>query len=579
MLWQNPQAAWALAALGYICLLYMLRRRYIDTPVNSTLLWRRTLADRSASKPMEKLKKNLSMALNLLAALCLALALMRPALPGGAAGEVMLVFDLSASMQADSRGKSRLARAVDHASALISSLPQGSRVSVVSAGGQTRQLLSRAENRQMALKALDSIRAGNGGSDLTQALSLSRAMAREAGGLETLVYTDEALEAGQGIKRVAPFEGADNTAVLLLSKQGAQALCRVANYGQARALTLECYADGALADARTLTLGAGESGEARFEVPVNARHLRAQIAQSDALPLDNSYDLIVEEARGRTVALAGAGNVFLENALTLDGGVLLTRGSAREVAATGGYELYIFDGEQPDALPEMGHIVRLIWGGEGKHGTLKRAPGALASRLTRNMPLNNTAAENYTRLDGGTPLLVAGDAPVLTYENKGRQIVITFGFDIRDSNLPLKMDFPVLIQNLLSQLLAKPVSVQAGAACAEDIVLTLDARALSARVTTPSGAIYPVAASGAFDVTDEDGVYRFEQTLEGETREDLFALNMPRSESDVRVVETGDEVSVAAAGGVSGGRELTRLLALLALALVLTEWWVSQRGL
>ncbi|MED9958364.1 MAG: VWA domain-containing protein, partial [Christensenellales bacterium] len=196
MQWMNPAGAWALAALAAILLLYILKERLEPTEVSSTYLWRRAMIAAQAERPFQKLRRNLLMLLQLLTALALALALMRPMTLGGQASEVVFVFDLSASMQAVEDGVSRLDVAREDARRRVEGMPDGSRVSVLTAGTNVGQPLSRAEDRTAVLRALDALRAENGSADLDGALSLAMALRRELEGTQIIVYTDQALPAG-----------------------------------------------------------------------------------------------------------------------------------------------------------------------------------------------------------------------------------------------------------------------------------------------------------------------------------------------------------------------------------------------
>ena len=103
----SPGSAWALAAPALILVLYLLRRRYLPRQVPSVFLWRKSVKDYAANRPFQRLMKNLLLPLQILAALALALALMRPAIPGGTAGKTVLIFDVSGSMQTESAGRCR----------------------------------------------------------------------------------------------------------------------------------------------------------------------------------------------------------------------------------------------------------------------------------------------------------------------------------------------------------------------------------------------------------------------------------------------------------------------------------------
>ena len=53
-----PQFAWALAIPAAIVVLYLLRRKYVPRQVPSTFLWRKSLRDHAANRPLQLLRKN-----------------------------------------------------------------------------------------------------------------------------------------------------------------------------------------------------------------------------------------------------------------------------------------------------------------------------------------------------------------------------------------------------------------------------------------------------------------------------------------------------------------------------------------
>ena len=77
----SPGFAWMLAAPVMIVVLYLLRRRFLPRQVPSVFLWRKSVKDYAANRPFQRLMKSLLLPLQILAALALALALMRPAIP------------------------------------------------------------------------------------------------------------------------------------------------------------------------------------------------------------------------------------------------------------------------------------------------------------------------------------------------------------------------------------------------------------------------------------------------------------------------------------------------------------------
>src|SRR5258706_11518542 len=101
---------WAIPLAGLIVLMYILKLRRKDVVVSSTFLWRQVIRDVQANAPFQKLRKNLLLFLQLLAALLLVLAVTRPFWRGKGVGgrSVVIVVDTSASMGATDVKPSRL---------------------------------------------------------------------------------------------------------------------------------------------------------------------------------------------------------------------------------------------------------------------------------------------------------------------------------------------------------------------------------------------------------------------------------------------------------------------------------------
>ena len=133
-----PAALGLLALAIPIIIFYMLRLRRQELPVSSSLLWRRALQDRTANAPWQRLRRNLLLLLQLLLLLLLVLSLARPFLSQQtvATGNMVVVLDASASMQAidEQGGVSRFERARHETDALIDGLQGDERMSLVWAG-------------------------------------------------------------------------------------------------------------------------------------------------------------------------------------------------------------------------------------------------------------------------------------------------------------------------------------------------------------------------------------------------------------------------------------------------------------
>jgi Ca-activated chloride channel homolog len=583
MQWLYPAGAWALLSIAVITALYLLKRQSVQKAVPSLMLWQKAAADQTASRPFQKLKKNILYFLQLLLALLLAVSLMRPAVSGGVTGETVLIFDLSASMQAQVNGESRLEEAQRKALSLVDGLHEGERVTVLAAGAQVRQCVTRSSEMYPVRTAIQDLTAQNASADLAGAVSLARAMGRDIPGLNIIVFSDT-YEGAEDVQVVRVGEGADNAAILTLGVSDAEtAYVRVVNYGADTTITVECRADGVLCDVVTADMKEGESRTLTFQVPASYTTLHAHIVQEDALALDNERWYAAQGEDSYRVALAGE-NVFLEKAIALREDIVLLRTTVQEAAEIEDIDLYVFDGDLPENLPQTGAIlavnpcaqVRTIQCGEAKESTGKMQVSGqrTVSSLCENLTLKQVSLRSYTPLSGGDAVLtIDGDTLLAVSDQDGVRTAV-IGFDLHDSNLPLKADFPVLMQNLLSYLLPDVRESVEDATCESAVSLPLDARAESARVILPSG---KQCDADQVD-TAEQGIYCLEQKYaDGETRNTYFAVHGDSSEYDVRTIGAQSGEILSSQLDNAAGHELTIWVLLAFLALLMIEWGVSRR--
>mgnify|MGYP000062454037 FL=1 len=283
MEWLNPAGAWAFLGFLPVIALYVLKRKARRTPVPSLLLWKKTEERTRQNRPFQRLRSQLLLWLQLAMVALLALALMRPVTAGGLKEESVFVFDLSASMQAvNEQGVSRMEEAKRQALDLLSGMRDGDAVTVLTAGASFSPVVSRSTDHALAEHAIRSLEAGNGGADLSGALSLAAAMKRETSGMEIYVFTDSTVEIPQDAHLRAVGEGASNVSLMDMSLQPEEntAFVRLVSWGGDAQVEVECYADGALCDVRAVSLTDGESQGVLLTVPEGTRSAMAFTVKS-----------------------------------------------------------------------------------------------------------------------------------------------------------------------------------------------------------------------------------------------------------------------------------------------------------
>ena len=472
----SPGFAWALAAPAAVLVLYLLRRRYLPQQVPSVFLWRRSVRDYSANRPFQRLMKNLLLPLQILAVLALALALMRPAIPGGKAGRTVLIFDVSGSMSAETEGRTRLDLAKERAFRLMDTLPAEEKITVLAAGEKTERLALDAD-REEAGKAVASVACGRGGADLNNALTLADAVSREGNrtdGAAVVVFSDSFRPEDARIRNrsfsltiLNSGKGAENRAVYSLTAEPGKAYARAANYGEACSVTLVCEADGVLCGAKEADIPAGETAGVSFDLPEDAQTVRVSIREKDALEADNTAEAAVLRAVERRAAVT-SDSVFLESALRIRPDLTVIRTEEAALAGTEA-DLYIL-GTDPmiitRSLPEEGYDPEAEAFGPFSWGEKEEAAGSPAvslgqSPLTAGLTMKNVFFRSWRPVSGGRTAVSLNGEPVVAWTED----TVVIGFDLHETNLPLKYDFPVLIQNILDLLLpAETTAAEAGPA-------------------------------------------------------------------------------------------------------------------
>src|SRR3981081_617178 len=114
--------------LPVVVIFYLLKVRRHDEEVSSTFLWNDLIRDLAAHEPLQRLKWNLLLLLQLLALALITFAVAPPFSEqvGQKPVQAVLLLDGSASMQAKDVLPSRFGKAVDAARSTLAGLPENS---------------------------------------------------------------------------------------------------------------------------------------------------------------------------------------------------------------------------------------------------------------------------------------------------------------------------------------------------------------------------------------------------------------------------------------------------------------------
>ena len=200
-------AALTFSALAIpIIIFYMLRLRRQPLRVSSLLLWQKVLQDRRANAPWQRIRRNLLLLLQLLILLLIVLALARPfrTVEAGVQGNVILLIDDSASMQATDTPPDRLTAAKNKAVAVIRALHPGDTVSVIAVADLPQPLLTgdAVTNRRELETAIRDLPPTAAAANWDTALALAAASAASIPNSTVVVGMDAAEAAARKIRQL-----------------------------------------------------------------------------------------------------------------------------------------------------------------------------------------------------------------------------------------------------------------------------------------------------------------------------------------------------------------------------------------
>lgn len=497
-------AVFGVAAL-FATALYILKLRRRTVPVPFSKLWERILGDKEATSLFSRLKRlfSLLVQLALLALLALSLGDPRAAATLIRGRNLVVIVDASASMQATDvpPAKNRLDAAKDEVRRVIRGLGGADRMLIAQMDAATTPLGPTSSDTAELERALDAIQVTDARADFPRALRFATDSLRGLENAEIVIVSDgrlgEAVDAsgkvhlGDDIKLTyLPIgRGVRNVGITALSvrrypldKSRYEVMLEVTNTGpETEEVELSLFADppsrgpsavgdtsgsGQLVDLTRLRLKPGERLP-RFYPNLSgaSRALEASLRplpnSRDELPADDRAYALLPERRRAKVLVVTQGNTYLEAALLLDEYLDVQLVSPKDYAERvsllpAKHDVVVFDGVTPAELPRA-HAIYLDPRGPGApvrvEGELKN-PGF--DRIERKHPMvrwtalddvNIARAHKLVPQPGDRVVGGSAEGPILVAGQRSGFKFVALGFDPRDSDLPLRVAWPLLLLN------------------------------------------------------------------------------------------------------------------------------------
>lgn len=541
--------------------LYMLKLRRRTVVVPFVMLWDRLLADKQASSLFARLRRLLSLLLALLLVSLLALAVADPrhAENSGALRHQVLLIDAGITMQTREGDTTRLEIARKHARRMIEAMGNKDRMLLAQLDRSATPLTPMTNDSALLLAALPQIRATDVSTDLAAGIALASDILRGRSQPEIIMVSDGAGHTGP------PLAAADHIAmrhVLVvdtgkarrdvgisafavrrfpLDKTRSELLIELLNLSaQNETVELRLDGDGKAIDVQSVSLTAGERKRLIYDNITGVdRALQASLrfadgTHDDLRANDRAYATLPERTRMRVLCVTG-GNRYLEAALLLDEYLQVDVVDPAAYVETPTHDVIIFDRNVPATLPSKPAIylaptTRIQTLGPLKVTGLFDRP--FFDRTTHDHPLlRHLSLRDVNMLSALAVTLDRGDE-VIGADARGPLIItgarnavpfVALTFDVTQSDLPLRVAWPMLLLNALDRFSQQQVGYVDNYRAGERALLTLADAATTATWTAPDGerALLPVTDGHAVIDVAHAGIY----TLRRGERDEPIAIN------------------------------------------------------
>jgi hypothetical protein len=241
-------------------------------------------------------------------------------------------------------------------------------------------------------------------------------------------------------------------------------LYEVANFGRGESrVRLQITRGGAAIEERALDMAPGARvsdvlrGLAGDDATLSARIVDAEGKPlRDGLASDDVASASVRAPRVVKALVVGAPDFFLDAALKSDPFVVASRVASADYKDPDNADVVIFDGFAPTAAPE-----RAVYINAQGPGSPVKSAGEIADAFVDRVEVTHPVMRYVGRLaelsvarsrtlvlePGDVALASCAGSPVMLARERGSSRLVAIGFDLRESDLPLRVAFPKIVRN------------------------------------------------------------------------------------------------------------------------------------
>ncbi len=608
MTFTYPLGLLGLIGIPILILVYIIKSKYTEQTVSSTYLWELSERFLKRKRPVSRITGIISLILQLLAVTILSLAIAHPIITvPNSAHEYCFILDASGSMHMQVAGEeTRFDRAKEAIADQINAAVDGSKYTLVHVGDATTVIYEKLTEKDQAKLLLEELEPAYNTANFTSALGVAQGYFNENPSAKTILVTDTEYGTSQNIQVIQVGKAVENYAVTGVNfthvDRDLTVTGVVTSYEGDATVTVGLFLDDGETAVDTASLELSKNQPGAFSLKADTEtyaSIEVRVLEDDGLALDNRYIIHdIKSENSYNTLIVSERPFFIESAIRSFLNAKIDVLKPEEYNGQTGYGLYIFDSVVGDTLtlPTDGTVWLMNMAGsvekagytvQGEMKLNKAAvlePSKSSSTATQTLLAGLTGNDIYvtryikcsynrsftTLLSYmGNPVVFAG-----TNENGTREVV--FAFDLHDSNLPVLIDYAVLMRNLVNYSFPDMVE-RTNYTCGELAQVNVIANCDSIRVVSPSGDINYLNTEAATDNIHltEVGVYTITMTVSGTARE--FYIWSALNEAERVPTQSGDAIALQGTPsdqGTDGKFDPITILFILLAVLFLADWMV-----
>ncbi|MBE6978276.1 MAG: VWA domain-containing protein [Ruminococcaceae bacterium] len=626
MSWLTPIGFLGLIGLIILIIIYLIKPNYQNKIISSTFIWRLSLKYKKKKIPISKLRNILLFLCQVLAITIASLILAQPFIDNSVSvtTEKVIIIDASGSMMANVGGQTRFERAVEAVRTEADEmLEEGGKVSIILASTTSSYLVQQSNVRGDVMAALDELvdpskdsacTYGNG--DIAGAIKLAEEVTAIIPDVAVVLYTDtEYIDAGKvtvkSVRDISDWNAAILNVRAVIEENRYRFEIDVACYGKNADIPVYCtvaginetiddlelQADVRCVDGEVTTLIFSVEEEEDMKNLYSYNHLYVHIEEMDTLDTDNSFYLYGgEKLPLRIQYCSSAPNNYFATAMMVIKDQLRNRWDVdfvevkkEEQPETEGFDIYIYEHTMPASLPDDG-VVLLVNPDEVPTGAGFRL-GSVSNYhhneqtllagdehpVLRNLKPELITVTQYvaiTSYDGYTPVLYCNQDPVLIVKNEPEQKIAVLSFSLNYSNLPLMLEFPQMMYNLIEHYIPSTVTEYVF-----DVNESIDLGARSEELNVVGNGVDTTITEFPSNLLlVKPGVYTVSQTpISGVDIIENFYVKIPASESNIQGREDTLVNPYLYTDPVEDITDLILYFAIALVVLLFCEWWLNIR--